>query len=74
MDYTGVVKFTLANPTIFTYKCRVAPNLLLAQPTVYYLTAVAQVQYFKYSNGVMKYPLWNIWKVDASGLKATLFH
>lgn len=75
VDYSGNVKLTQLSPSFFTYKCRVAPNLLSGQPNIYYLTAVFQVPYFyTYSPSTTRYALWNIWKIDAVALKATLFH
>lgn len=71
INYTGIVKFTLTHPTLYTLNCRIAPEWTGNQSGVYYLTATSERT--NYTLGSVIYPIWNIWKVDVGNLKATLY-
>lgn len=67
LDYTGSVLYTLANPTIYTRGCRITHS----SADLYYLAAIHETT--TYTLGSLRYPLWNIWKVDMSAYTAELY-
>lgn len=71
INYTGVVKFTLTYPTLYTLKCRMASDWGNATG-IYYLTATTERTSYTYNSNRI-YTLWNIWKVDVTNLKALLY-